>query len=64
MGSSFVAYVDEAGDDGCTAKSSEWFVLSAVVTEKANDTTTLKALFGSVRLALKKSEDRPLHFLG
>jgi hypothetical protein len=41
MGCSFVAYVDEAGDEGFTSKkSSEWFVLSALVTDKADDAAT------------------------
>jgi len=42
MGCSFVAYVDEAGDEGFTSKkSSEWFVLSALVTDQADDSATV-----------------------
>lgn len=62
MNSSYAAYVDEAGDDGCTPKSSEWLILSAVVTNKATDARTLKTVFDSSRLVLNKSEQKPFHF--
>jgi hypothetical protein len=41
---------------------SEWFVLSAVVIDKADEAATLKGLFDWVRLSLNKSEGKPLHF--
>ncbi|MDX6576381.1 MAG: hypothetical protein QOE96_2334 [Blastocatellia bacterium] len=61
MGTSFVAYIDEAGDDGFTAYSSEWFVLSAVVTEKATDANDVKVI-DVVRRKLSKPAKKPLHF--
>jgi uncharacterized protein DUF3800 len=44
MPCSYVVYVDEAGDEGFSFKSgsSEWFVLSAVLTLKAEDLETVK----------------------
>lgn len=62
MNTSYIAYVDEAGDDGCTPKSSEWLVLSAVVTNKATDVPTMKTVFDSTRLVLNRSEQKPFHF--
>jgi hypothetical protein len=62
MACSFVAYVDEAGDDGLTAKGSEWFVLSALVTNKANEAATLKGVVDPIRISLSKPVKTPLHF--
>jgi hypothetical protein len=63
MGCSFVAYVDEAGDEGFTSKkSSEWFVLSALVTDKADDAATLEGLVDSVLVLLRQRVKKPLHF--
>jgi hypothetical protein len=44
MAASFVAYIDESGDEGFKfAKgSSEWFVLSAAITRKRFDVATVK----------------------
>jgi Protein of unknown function (DUF3800) len=63
MPCSFVAYVDEAGDEGFSfsSGSSEWFVLSAVLTLKAEDLETVK-LVDRVRHRLKRPDRKPLHF--
>jgi len=60
---SFVVYVDESGDEGFSFDrgSSEWFVLSAVVTRKANDLETVK-LVDAVRARLNRPPRLPLHF--
>src|SRR5262245_53253787 len=62
MNPSFVAYIDESGDDGLSAKSTEWFVPSALVTNKADDATTLKAIVDPIRISLSKPVKAPLHF--
>lgn len=65
MTTSFVVYVDESGDEGFQFQkgSTEWFILSAIVTEKAFDLPTVK-LIDDVRAILKRpADDRsPLHF--
>ena len=63
MACSFVVYIDESGDEGFKfgAGSSEWFVLSAVVTRKVTDVQTVKLVDG-VREALGKPMKKPLHF--
>ncbi len=63
MPCSFVVYVDESGDEGFLFKSgsSEWFVLSAVVTLRSSDVETVR-LVDRVRERLKKPERKPLHF--
>jgi hypothetical protein len=63
MSASFVVYVDESGDEGFSfgQGSSEWFVISAVITRKAKDLDTVK-LVDSVRARLKKPDKKPLHF--
>lgn len=63
MASTFVAYIDESGDEGFKFDkgSSEWFVLSAVITRKAVDLATVK-LVDSVRMKLGKPAKKPLHF--
>lgn len=60
---SFVVYIDESGDEGFSFSkgSSEWFVLSAVVTRKAVDLETVK-LVDQVRVQLGKPDWKPLHF--
>ena len=42
MSATFVVYIDESGDEGFSfgKGSSEWFVLSAVVTKKAQNAET------------------------
>jgi hypothetical protein len=63
MDPTFVAYIDESGDEGFSfAKGSpEWFILSAVVTRKASDLATVK-LVDKVRTILGKPPKKPLHF--
>ena len=60
---SFVVYVDEAGDEGFSfdSGSSSWFILSAVVTRKATDLETVKVV-DIVRQRLGKAPKMPLHF--
>jgi hypothetical protein len=43
MAATFVVYIDESGDEGFAFSegSSEWFILSGVVTRKAKDLATL-----------------------
>lgn len=62
MGCSFVAYVDEAGDEGFNSKGSEWFVLSALVTDKVDENAMLEEVLNSVLLRLGKRKKKPLHF--
>ncbi len=59
MGASFVAYIDESGDEGFKFRrrteeqaSSDWFVLAALVTRKADDLRVVRVL-DSVRRELK-----------
>ena len=63
MSASFVVYVDESGDEGFSFGhgSSEWFVLSSVVTRKAKDLDTVK-MVDTVRARLNKPDKKPLHF--
>jgi hypothetical protein len=63
MSSSFVVYIDESGDEGFAfgKGSSEWFVLSAVVTLKPEDLEIVR-LVDRVRIRLKRPEHKPLHF--
>lgn len=66
MASSFVAYIDESGDEGFTFKedgkgSSRWFVLSAVVFRRPNDLSAVSALKGA-RSTLGWDAKRTFHF--
>lgn len=62
MASSFIAYVDESGDEGFSFPgSSEWFVLSALVLRRETELETVKVL-DEVKAMLKKEPRRPLHF--
>jgi len=63
MASSFVVYIDESGDEGFRfgGGSSEWFVLSAVITRRTTDLDTVK-LVDEVRADLNKPPRKPLHF--
>lgn len=65
MGASFQVYIDESGDDGFSfgAGSSEWFVLSAVITRSAEDPAAVKVV-DTVRQRLGRDpeERKPLHF--
>lgn len=63
---SFVAYIDESGDEGFVFKpdgsgSSRWFVLSAVVTRRFNDLQMVECL-RETRRVLGKAPKSPLHF--
>lgn len=65
--SSFVAYVDESGDEGFKfnedgSGSSRWFVLSAAVIRGANDLQMVSCL-KEVRELLGKPAKTPLHFV-
>jgi len=63
MNSTFVVYVDEAGDEGFLFEkgSSHWFVLSGVIIRKAIDVQVVK-LVDSVRARIGRPEKKPLHF--
>lgn len=60
---SFQVYIDESGDEGFNFEdgSSDWFVLSAIVTRKTTDLETVK-LVDKVRAKLGKPPKKPLHF--
>lgn len=65
---SFVAYIDESGDEGFRflpreQGSSRWLVLSAVVFRKKNDTQAVRML-EAVREQLGKPPKKALHFRG
>ena len=67
MKPSFIAYVDESGDEGFVfnadgSGSSRWFVLSAAVIRRVND-LQLVACMKEVRTVLKKEPKTPLHFV-
>ncbi|MFN3408989.1 MAG: DUF3800 domain-containing protein [Limisphaerales bacterium] len=64
---SFIAYVDESGDEGFVfnadgSGSSRWFVLSAAVIRQTNDLQMVHCL-KEVRAVLKKEPKTPLHFV-
>lgn len=66
MTASFVAYVDESGDEGFKflpneQGSSRWFVLSALVVRKENDLQVV-TLAKQAREILRKEPKKPLHF--
>ena len=44
MSAMFVVYIDESGDEGFSFErgSSEWFIVSAIITRKAKDIETVK----------------------
>ena len=67
MKSSFIAYVDESGDEGFVfnadgSGSSRWFVLSAAVIRQTDDLQMVSCL-KEVRTILKKEPKTPLHFV-
>ncbi len=64
---SFVAYIDESGDEGFVFKdygsgSTRWFVLSAAVIRQVNDLQMVSCL-KAVREVLRKEAKTPLHFV-
>lgn len=66
MTASFVAYVDESGDEGFKFLPNEqgslrWFVLSALVVRKENDLQVV-TLAKQAREILRKEPKKPLHF--
>lgn len=66
MSCDFVAYIDEAGDEGFKFReggkgSSDWFVLSAMVIRQSNDSMVVEAA-REVRRILSKPEKYVLHF--
>jgi Protein of unknown function (DUF3800) len=67
MKPSFIAYIDESGDEGFVfnpdgSGSSRWFVLSAAVIRQANDLQMVSCL-KHVREVLQKPAKTPLHFV-
>jgi len=67
MKASFIAYVDESGDEGFVfnadgSGSSRWFVISAAVVRQSNDLQMVQCL-KEVRALLKKEPKTPLHFV-
>jgi len=67
MSASFIAYVDESGDEGFVynadgSGSSRWFVLSAAVIRRTNDLEMVRCL-KEVRTVLQKAPKTPLHFV-
>jgi hypothetical protein len=67
MKSSFIAYVDESGDEGFVfhpdgTGSSRWFVLSAAVIRRTNDLQMVSCL-KAVRSLLGREPKSPLHFV-
>ena len=66
MASSFVAFIDEAGDEGFKflpkeSGSSRWFVLSAAIFRASNGLAPVKAI-ADVRTALGLEPKKPIHF--
>jgi hypothetical protein len=63
MPTSFVVYIDESGDEGFSfgGGCSDWFILSAVITQKARDLETVK-LIDRIRQLLNKPDKMHLHF--
>ncbi|MEN9661755.1 MAG: Ralstonia phage RsoM1USA [Verrucomicrobiota bacterium] len=67
MKSSFIAYVDESGDEGFVfnpdgSGSSRWLVLSAAVVRQSNDLEMVRCL-KEVRRVLGKDPAKALHFV-
>jgi len=63
MPPTFVVYIDESGDEGFNFSkgSSDWFVLSAVVTRHTSDLATTRLVDG-IRSSLGRPDNKPLHF--
>ena len=67
MKPSFIAYIDESGDEGFVfnadgSGSSRWFVLSATVIRQADDLQMVSCV-NDVRRLLQKPPKSPLHFV-
>ena len=68
MAHSFVAYIDEAGDQGFKFNddpgkpgSKRWFVLTAVIVSVANDPKLIRCV-ADLRVKLRLQERQPIHF--
>jgi len=63
VAASFRVYIDESGDEGFSfgGGSTEWFVLSAVITRMADDLAAVKVV-DTVRELLGRPPRKPLHF--
>lgn len=64
MTASWVVYIDESGDEGFlfSKGSPDWFVVSAVVTQKAADLETVKLVDHVREQVLNRKDHEPLHF--
>ena len=67
MNTSFIAYIDESGDEGFVfhpdgSGSSRWFILSAAVIRRSNDLQMVSCL-NETRLILRKPPKTALHFV-
>lgn len=67
MQPSFVAYIDEAGDEGFCFRedgsgSSRWFILSAVIIRKRYDVNTVVPAVRELKALFNKDSKKPLHF--
>lgn len=64
MSESWVVYVDESGDEGFKFDkgSSDWFVLSGIITSKASDIETVKLVDRVRSRVLRRTDQNPLHF--
>lgn len=57
------AYIDEAGDEGFKAGSSQWFIISAVVVEQSNDRDVARVI-NDIKYRLWGNVTRqPLHWV-
>jgi hypothetical protein len=70
MTASFRVYIDEAGDEGfkfrndlAVQRSSDWFVLAALITRKVSDLETVKVI-DSVRTELGLAAKKHVHWVG
>lgn len=67
MGSTFVVYIDESGDEGFVFRdppqkgSSDWFILSAIIIPQEQD-SDIKALAAGIRASLGFEPKHVLHF--
>jgi hypothetical protein len=59
----FEAFIDEAGQRSVTARSSDHFVLAAVIIETGPDAAAVTASLAALRTALGRRAGDPLHWL-
>ena len=64
MAVTWVVYIDESGDEGFVFSrgSSQWFILSAVITAKENDLATVKLIDHVRKIIFERKDTEPLHF--